>query len=308
MRRPGTGNGFVVCAGGHTHWGVLGAAGLLLDDGRGHTLLQHRAPWTHEGGTWSVTGGARDRGEDVVTAALRESAEESGLAAGDVVPIGWSVADHDGWSYTTVVATAAPGRPRPEPHATNAESSEVRWWADDEIDDLPLHAGFAEAWARLRVRPAPLTVVVDVANVMGSRPDGWWRDRAGAAARWWADLTATVARGWPAVDLPDGVDAGPLDALTPRLRWVLEGAARAATPPAATPTWADALVTPVRASGSGDDAVVEQVRSLADTTGQVLVVTADRGLRDRVREAMPAAVVAGPGALTRFVPSAPPRA
>ena len=173
MRRPGPGNGVVVCAQGHTHWGVLGAAGLLLADGHGHTLLQHRAPWTHEGGTWSITGGARDDGEDAVTAALRESAEEAGLDPGDVLPVGWSVVDDGGWSYTTVVATVPPGRPRPEPHAHNAESSDVRWWRDEEIADLPLHAGFAEAWARLADhRPAPLMVVVDVANVMGSRPDG----------------------------------------------------------------------------------------------------------------------------------------
>ncbi|MHA3703318.1 NUDIX domain-containing protein [Jatrophihabitans sp. YIM 134969] len=293
-RRPGTGNGFVVCADGHTHWGRLGAAGLLLDDGAGHTLLQHRAPWTHEGGTWSVTGGARDDGEDAVTAALRESAEEAGLAASDVRPVGWSVVDHDGWTYTTVVATTVGARP--EPRARNDESTEIRWWPDDKIDDLALHAGFAASWGVLRVRPRPLTVLVDVANVMGSRPDGWWRDRAGAATRWRADLTAGVTRGWPAADLPAGLDAGPLDALTPRLRLVLEGAARGAAAPTAT-GWADALVTVVDAPGSGDDTVAAEAERLAATDDQLLVVTADRELRERIRAVAPDAVLAGPRSL-----------
>jgi len=39
----------------------------------------------------------------------------------------------------------------------------------------------------------PVTIVVDVANVMGSRPDGWWRDRAGAAVRLHADIATLAA-------------------------------------------------------------------------------------------------------------------
>jgi 8-oxo-dGTP diphosphatase len=294
-RRPGSGNGFVTCAGGHRHWGRLGAAGLLLDDGRGSSLLQHRAPWTHEGGTWSIPGGARDDGEDAVTAALRESEEEAGLAAADVRPVGWSVADHDGWTYTTVVATVT--GPRPSVGARNTESSEIRWWTDAEVTALPLHAGFAAAWAALGTgRPRPLAVVVDVANVMGSRPDGWWRDRAGAATRWWADLTASVRRGWAVSDLPAGLDRGALDALTPRLVLVFEGQARSAGAPA-TSDWADRLVHPVPAQGSGDDAVVAEAARLAGAPDQLLVVTSDRVLRDRVHQVAPSAVLAGPGSL-----------
>ena len=37
---------------------------------------------------------------------------------------------------------------------------------------------------------AVTTLIVDGANVVGSRPDGWWRDRAGAAARLQAQLAA----------------------------------------------------------------------------------------------------------------------
>jgi 8-oxo-dGTP diphosphatase len=72
----------------------------------------------------------------------------------------------------------------------------------------------------------PATIIVDVANVMGSRPDGWWRDRAGAAVRLHADIAALAAKsaalaasGHPI--LPDEPDP-------PRFVMVLEGAARAA--------------------------------------------------------------------------------
>ena len=48
----------------------------------------------------------------------------------------------------------------------------------------------------------PVTIVVDVANVMGSRPDGWWRDRPGAAVRL-HDEVVQLAQSGRAI-LPDG--------------------------------------------------------------------------------------------------------
>ena len=42
-------------------------------------LLQHRALWSHHGGTWGVLGGARNSGETAVDAAAREAAEEAGF-------------------------------------------------------------------------------------------------------------------------------------------------------------------------------------------------------------------------------------
>ena len=69
---------------------------------------------------------------------------------------------------------------RDEPRAER-ESMAVRWVPVADVADLPLHPGFAQAWPVLR---GPRTrLVVDVANVMGSRPDGWWRDRALGAQR-----------------------------------------------------------------------------------------------------------------------------
>ena len=64
--------------------------------------------------------------------------------------------------------------------------------------------------------------MVDVANVMGSRPDGWWRDRAGAAARLHGELAGLAARGGPLLPGLPGLP-GPPDVVM-----VLEGAARAA--------------------------------------------------------------------------------
>jgi 8-oxo-dGTP diphosphatase len=142
----GDGNGWVQCFQGHRHWGRYGAAGLLVSDGT-RVVLQHRAPWTHEGGTWGLPGGARDSHEDVVTAALREATEESALDPGDVRPFGEWVDDHGGWSYTTVVAEAIAEL---KPHAANAESVDIRWWLIDDVADLPLHSGFATAWPVLR--------------------------------------------------------------------------------------------------------------------------------------------------------------
>ncbi len=142
----GDGNGWVRCALGHRHWGRFGAAGMLITDGT-RVVLQHRAPWTHEGGTWAVPGGARDSHEDVLAAALREAREEAEIDPAGVAPIGEWVDDHGGWSYTTVVAHALNVL---QPRAANAESIEIRWWEMDAVADLPLHRGFAAVWPELR--------------------------------------------------------------------------------------------------------------------------------------------------------------
>ena len=100
-----------------------------------------------------------------------------------------------------------------------------------------------------------VTIVVDVANVMGSRPDGWWRDRAGAAVRLHGEIARLAASG--RAILPD--EPGPAgEAEPPGFVMVLEGAARAAA----------ARIEPgevgiVQARGSGDDEIVAVVRELA---------------------------------------------
>ena len=109
-------------------------------------------------------------------------------------------------------------------------------------------------------------VVVDAANVVGSRPDGWWRDRPGAARRLLTNLKSLPTR----LDEPTEVAV------------ILEGAARAAVESESDPDFTDLQL--VLATGSGDDAIVAFVATAfaTHTNRKVTVVTADRGLRARV--------------------------
>ena len=109
------------------------------------------------------------------------------------------------------------------------------------------------------------TIVVDVANVMGSRPDGWWRDRPGAAVRLHAELVALASKGRPVLPGDTGPEAFVM---------VLEGATKAAAPRIEN----NSAVRVVKADGSGDDAIVALVRELS---GRRVVITADRELRRR---------------------------
>jgi septum formation protein len=142
------GDAWVAC-GDHRHWGLLGAAGLLLarrDDAGAvtHVVLQHRALWSDQGGTWGVPGGALAPDESPVDGALRESEEEASVPPAAVRVVGTHVLDHGPWTYTTVVGEVADGA-RVEPAPSDPESLEVRWVALAELDDLPLMPAFAEA-------------------------------------------------------------------------------------------------------------------------------------------------------------------
>jgi 8-oxo-dGTP diphosphatase len=265
----------------------------------GPVLLQRRTWWSHHGGTWGLPGGARDSHESALAAALREAAEECEVPPDAVRPRGVFTDDHGGWSYTTVLAEAE------KPFAVRSdddETDEVGWVPVPDVAALDLHPGLAAYWAELLRELAPVTIIVDGANVVGSRPDGWWRDRAGAAIRLRDELVPLVTRGitelpadvMPAPDrAPDGARgrrdrAG--DGRT-QMRWlpevvlVVEGAAR---PAAADP--GDSPVRVVAAQGSGDDTIAALA---AQTGGRRIVVTADRELRRRCVAA--GASVAGPG-------------
>ncbi|OBA75392.1 DNA mismatch repair protein MutT [Mycobacterium sp. 1554424.7] len=158
----GDGDGWVVSEGGAHYWGRYGAAGLLLraprPDGTPAVLLQHRAVWSHQGGTWGLPGGARDSHETPQETAVREAHEEAGLPAERLAVRATVVtADVSGlagtrWTYTTVVADA----PEQLDTVPNRESAEMRWVAESEVADLPLHPGFAASWQRLRTAPALL--------------------------------------------------------------------------------------------------------------------------------------------------------
>ena len=111
------------------------------------------------------------------------------------------------------------------------------------------------------VTGAHQVIVVDAANVVGSRPDGWWRDRPGAARRLLRQLA----------DLQERLE-------DTEIVVILEGAARSATSGPDAPDTAALRV--VLAPGSGDDTIVTTTAAIANA--HVTVVTADRGLRDRL--------------------------
>ncbi|MGH3874758.1 MAG: NUDIX domain-containing protein [Pseudonocardiaceae bacterium] len=207
-------------------------------------LMQRRAPGTPHEDLWGLPGGAQRNGETPVHTVLRETAV---VDAGRIRVRGTLHTR----SCTTVVADVT--------EALSVQP-ELAWVTEPEITALDLDPAFAACWPALRV--TPIQLVVDAANVVGSRPDGWWRDRAGAATRL---LRSIVTTGPGVLALPPG-----------GFGWVtcpvvvLEGAASRA------PDIAGIKV--VRAPGSGDDTIVEQ----AHRAGDCVVVTADRALRTRL--------------------------
>ncbi|WP_347348220.1 hypothetical protein [Nigerium sp.] len=117
--------------------------------------------------------------------------------------------------------------------------------------------GSAERDAGARV------LVVDAANVVGSVPDGWWRDRAGAARR-----------------LHDHLLSAPLP--YDRIVLVVEGRARDGVPEGVLPCEDVGTLTTVHAAASGDDEIVVQCRALAGEGASLTLATADHGLIARV--------------------------
>lgn len=264
------GDAWVVAESGDRYWGRFGAAGLLAVDPDHGVLLQHRVSWSHFGGTWGLPGGARHAGESARAGALREAQEEAGVPDGSIRLRVVSVLDLQIWSYTTVVGDVIEPF---EPTISDPESVALEWVPVEAVSDRPLHPGFAAAWERLRgllaVRPA---IVVDAANVVGSVPDGWWKDRAGAADRLLARVSRVVDAGVPAaaLDLTE-------DTWFPSWTVVLEGQARAAED-------VDGVAV-VRARGAGDDTIAADAARLVADGRAVTVVTSDRGLAQRVQNA-----------------------
>ena len=101
-------------------------------------------------------------------------------------------------------------------------------------------------------------LVVDAANVVGARADGWWKDRPGAAARLHAELLVADVPGDEVV-------------------LVLEGAAKAGVR-----AGRDAHVRTVHAPKDGDSTILAEARKAAEKGREVTVVTADRALAANV--------------------------
>ncbi|WIY83928.1 NUDIX hydrolase [Propionimicrobium sp. PCR01-08-3] len=279
------GDAWVETPTGERYWGRFGAAGLLAFDPEGRVLLQHRAEWSHHGGTWGLPGGARHEGESAIDGALRESNEEAGVPREALTIRATNVLDRKVWSYTTVVADVTTPF---EPVISDAESAGLAWVPVEDVTTYPLHPGFAASWSTLKaVLDTQPVVVVDAANVVGSTPNGWWHDRAGAAAQLISKIAALAETGVAAqsLDLP-------LDHWFPEFVVVLEGDARAALGSRGAAGLSRAVEearTPylrvVSASGLGDDAIVAEASRLAKLSKTVTVASSDRELTSRVQEA-----------------------
>lgn len=109
----------------------------------------------------------------------------------------------------------------------------------------------------------PPLLVIDAANVVGSVPDGWWRDRFGATERLRDALADLPHTGLPGL-------APPLDVVM-----VVEGKARGVQ--------SSSTIRVLPAPGTGDDAIVDLVRS-ESADRPCHVVTADRALKTRVTD------------------------
>jgi len=293
----GDGDGWAYCGLEHNHWGIYGAAGLLVyhhdAEGTTHVLLQERSRWSHNGGTWAVPGGARDSHESAEATALREADEECWLDANDIRLTGVIRDDHGGWAYDTVIASADR---LIAARAASYESADIAWIPVDQVPDRKLHFGFAETWPLARTALGRLVVVVDMANVVGARPDGWWKDRVGATTRLRDEIAAALAGGVPAAAVPAELTLPALSRWYPEVVLVVEGQARGVC-------GADG-VRMVPAPGLGDDTIVAEAKAACAVPGDhVVVVTADRELRARVAEVGATAV--GPRWLLGLLDAAP---
>jgi len=145
------GDGWVYCNCGQRHWGVNGAAGLLLvrtDTEEPLVLLQLRAAWTHGGGTWALPGGALDSHEDSFMAAAREAYEEAGIEPEHLDFKGVFSDNHGNWRYDTVIAHTSTDAGA---HEANAESEDLQWVRIDDVAGYDLHPGLRGSWGELIV-------------------------------------------------------------------------------------------------------------------------------------------------------------
>lgn len=124
-------------------------------------------------------------------------------------------------------------------------------------------------------------LLIDAANVVGSRPTGWWRDRAKAAGEFVALVRSATAE----------------SRLGPRVVVVLEGVARRGVEEGLA-----GGVEVVHAPGQGDDTLVELARAAPEP---VVLVSADRALAERCR-AVGGEVVGPTWLLDRLRPAGSP--
>ena len=142
-------DGWTRCAMGHRHWGLVGAAGLLIihdgNDGQRRFLLQHRSAEVHHGDTWAIPGGALAHGESVEDGAMREAREELTDLPNGLVHLGTYTDDHGGWCYSTVIVRSDEQFAAVD-HGWETGPGGFAWLRAGEIAEAPLHTGFASTW------------------------------------------------------------------------------------------------------------------------------------------------------------------
>jgi 8-oxo-dGTP diphosphatase len=140
------GDGFVTLSDGSVRWGRYGAAGVLARAADQYFVAQ-RSAHCHQGGTWAIPGGALHSDESPLDGALREFAEEIGVALDRYEIVTVHEDDHGGWSYWTVVVDL-PETFEP-PDRTHWETSAMAWVTADELRQLDLHPAFRATLGRL---------------------------------------------------------------------------------------------------------------------------------------------------------------
>lgn len=207
----GDGSAWVDCRCGARHWGVFGAAGLLLRTPDERVLMQLRAGWSHHGGSWSLPGGARDSHERPVDAALREAFEETGIDPRAVVVDGVVRAEHGTWRYDTVFGYV----PEELPVTTTDESDALEWVLISEVQELPLHPALGAAWGSLIV--SSTHALVDLRGLADPSVSlGALEDRLASG---WRTVESPVVRVTALLD-PDAHESGPsLTSLVEQQSW-----------------------------------------------------------------------------------------
>ena len=161
------------------------------------------------------------------------------------------------------------------PEITDPESHALEWVPVDDVEQKELHPAFASTWQLLKplVRRTP-TIIVDAANVVGTVPDGWWKDRKGSTERLRDRIEALAASGEGVraafFDMPAELHGGHV---FPDWVFITESTARGIS--------TTENVRVVDAKTSGDDAIVEEAAALANRGGLGIVVTSDNELRVR---------------------------
>jgi 8-oxo-dGTP diphosphatase len=142
------GDGFVTLADGSARWGLFGAAGILVRC-RDRYFVALRSPYSHQGGTWAIPGGARHSDETPLEGALREFREEVSVALDEFVVAAEHEDDHGGWSYWTIVVDV--DEPFEVPEDVHWETSATAWMTTEELARADLLPAFRSTLVGLGV-------------------------------------------------------------------------------------------------------------------------------------------------------------